>query len=74
MDYIAISIMYCLIIVSLIIIHKYQKKYIKENRRAKISNDFKGVDLTQLQDNYEILNKMLDNVKAGKKEYDKKAC
>lgn len=73
MDYsIALSVVYCLMIFVLIVIRKYQKKYSSNAKTEKILSDFKGVDLTKLQNNYEILNKMLDNIKTNSEKYDKK--
>lgn len=69
----AMSLVYILIILCLIIIRNYQKKYIKQQEeKVHIHNEFKGVDITKLQQNYDILNKILDSIEVGKKEYDKK--
>lgn len=67
-----ISLIYLLIILCLIIIRKYQKKSLNKKEEYHVHSDFKGIDLTRLQKNYDILNKMLDNMKTGKKQYDKK--
>ena len=40
---------------------KHQKK-MKNKQHVKISKDFSGVDLNKLQENYDILNKLLDDI------------
>ena len=80
MNSLMISIIYCAIILGLFIIRKHQKKYISAKKESnKIMEEFKNIDLSKLQNNYQIINKVLDNVnlekKAGKSKYDnKKAC
>jgi hypothetical protein len=72
MDFIAISILWALIILALIIIRVYQIKYKKYVKHTRVSKDFSGVDITQLQRNYKILDKMLNNIKdRNDKNYDK---
>ena len=71
MDFIAISILWALIILALIIIRVYQIKYKKYVKHTRVSKDFSGVDITQLQRNYKILDKMLNNIKdRNDKNYD----
>ena len=57
---------YCIIIVILIFINimqlKHRKKIEKQNTNVKLSLDFTGNDLKQLQNNYKILSKMLDDI------------
>jgi hypothetical protein len=72
MDFVATSIMYILIILVLVIIHLYQIKYRKIAKNTKVSKDFSGIDMTKLQENYKILNKMLNNIKEGTEKYDEK--
>ena len=61
-----ITCIYCIIIAILIFINimqlKHRKKIEKQNTNVKLSLDFTGNDLKQLQNNYKILSKMLDDI------------
>lgn len=61
-----ITYIYCIIIAILIFINimqlKHRKKIEKQNTNVKLSLDFTGNDLKQLQNNYKILSKMLDDI------------
>ncbi len=66
MSYSIATIIYSIIIVILICIniaqYKQRKKIKNKNLNVKLSQDFTGNNLKQLQDNYKILSKMLDNI------------
>lgn len=61
-----ISIMYICIIVCLTFIRHYQKKYMQNKvSKVEVSNDFRGIDISKLQQNYDILNRLIDNIQVS---------
>ena len=61
-----VTCIYCIIIATLILVNimqlKHRKKMEKKNNNVKLSIDFSGNNLKQLQNNYKILSKMLDDI------------